>query len=243
GIKGESGGGGFAAAAALYARDRQGPTFAFQHLIYPMIDDRTAVRKDLHPYVGEFVWTQENNYFGWRSLLGEEPGSADVSPYAAAARAVDVSGLPPTYISVGGLDVFLEENMIYAAGLSRAGVPVEFHMIRGRITASIGLRMPALPSRPSTTTARRCVASCMDRTPQRFRQAFTPAASANRGQLPRTPTALQRTLFSVVTRRVSATGAQRKKRDPADGLPLTVRKRSFALRPSDGKVCPLAAVE
>jgi acetyl esterase/lipase len=49
GIKGESGGGGFAAAAALYARDQQGPKFAFQHLIYPMIDDRTAVRKDLHP--------------------------------------------------------------------------------------------------------------------------------------------------------------------------------------------------
>ena len=67
--------------------------------------------------------------------------------------------------------------------------------------------MPALPSRPSTTTARRCVASCTDRTPQRFRQAFTPAASANRGQLPRTTTALQRTLFAVVTRRVSATGA------------------------------------
>jgi acetyl esterase/lipase len=95
GIKGESGGGGFAAGAALYARDRQGPKFAFQHLIYPMIDDRTAVRKDLHPYVGGFVWTQENNYFGWRSLLGEEPGSADVSPYAAAARAADLSGLPP----------------------------------------------------------------------------------------------------------------------------------------------------
>src|SRR5271170_4247762 len=61
GIKGESGGGGFAAAAALYARDREGPRFAFQHLIYPMIDDRTAVRKDLHPYVGEFVWTQADN--------------------------------------------------------------------------------------------------------------------------------------------------------------------------------------
>jgi acetyl esterase/lipase len=55
GIKGESGGGGFAAAVTLYARDQQGPKFAFQHLIYPMIDDRTAVRKDLHPHVGEFV--------------------------------------------------------------------------------------------------------------------------------------------------------------------------------------------
>jgi acetyl esterase/lipase len=128
GIKGESGGGGFAAAAALFARDRSGPKFAFQHLIYPMIDDRTAVRKDLHPYVGEFVWTQANNYFGWRSLLGAEPGSADVSPYAAAARAAD---LPPTYISVGGLDLFLEENLIYADRLSRAGVPVEFHLYPG----------------------------------------------------------------------------------------------------------------
>lgn len=128
GIKGESGGGGFAAGAALYARDRPGPKYAFQHLIYPMIDDRSAVRKDLHPYVGEFVWTQANNHFGWRSLLGAEPGSAGVSPYAAAARAEDVSGLPPTYISVGGLDLFLEENLAYADRLSRAGVPVEFHL-------------------------------------------------------------------------------------------------------------------
>ncbi len=128
GIKGESGGGGFAAAAALFARDRAGPKYAFQHLIYPMIDDRTAVRTDLHPHVGEFIWTQANNHFGWRSLLGREPGGADVSPYAAASRAADVAGLPPTYISVGGLDLFLEENMVYADRLSRAGVPVEFHM-------------------------------------------------------------------------------------------------------------------
>ena len=128
GIKGESGGGGLAAGVALYARDRSGPKFSFQHLIYPMIDDRSAVRKDLHPYVGEFVWTQQNNYFGWRSLLGKEPGSADISPYAAPSRAADVSGLPPTFMSVGGLDLFLEENMAYADRLSRAGVPVEFHL-------------------------------------------------------------------------------------------------------------------
>ena len=128
GIKGESGGGGFAAGAALYARDRDGPKFAFQHLIYPMIDDHSAIRTDLHPCVGEFVWTQANNLFGWRSLLGREPGSPDVSPYAAAARAKDVAGLPPTYLSVGGLDLFLEENIAYADRLNRAGVPVEFHL-------------------------------------------------------------------------------------------------------------------
>jgi len=131
GIKGESGGGGLAAGVVLYARDQAGPKFAFQHLIYPMIDDRSAVRKDLHPQVGEFVWTQGNNHFGWQSLLGQEPGAADVSPYASAARAADVSGLPPTYISVGGLDLFLEENLAYAERLSRANVPVELHIYPG----------------------------------------------------------------------------------------------------------------
>lgn len=128
GIKGESGGGGLAAGAALYARDQDGPKFAFQHLIYPMIDDRTAVRQDLHPLVGEFVWTRDNNHYGWRSLLGHEPGAAGTSPYAAASRIADVAGLPPTFLSVGGLDLFLEENVAYADRLGRAGVPVEFHL-------------------------------------------------------------------------------------------------------------------
>ena len=131
GIKGESGGGGIAAGVAIYARDKNGPALAFQHLIYPMIDDRTAVRTDLNPYVGEFVWTQEHNLFGWRALLGQEPGSGNVSPYAAASRADDVSKLPPTYIAVGALDLFVEENVQYAHRLSCAGVPVELHVYPG----------------------------------------------------------------------------------------------------------------
>src|SRR6516164_9858716 len=88
-------------------------------------------REGLNPHVSEFVWTQRHDHFGWRALLGREPGSAGISPYAAASRAEDVSALPPTYISVGGLDLFLEENMAYAARLSRAGVSVEFHLYPG----------------------------------------------------------------------------------------------------------------
>ena len=125
GIKGESGGGGFAAGAALYARERSGPKFAFQHLIYPMIDDRTAIRDDLASLRRRIhLDASEQSFRAGRSPLGDEPGSAGVSPYAAAARATDVSGLPPTYISVGGLDLFLEENMTYADSIEpgrRAG--------------------------------------------------------------------------------------------------------------------------
>jgi triacylglycerol lipase len=106
---------------------------AFQHLIYPMIDDRTCVAEAPFPFVGDYVWTPESNRFGWTSLLGRAPGGEDVSPYAAAARVGDVAGLPPTFIAVGGLDLFLEENLAYATRLSRAGVPVELHVYPGAV--------------------------------------------------------------------------------------------------------------
>ncbi len=131
GVMGESAGGGLAAALALLARDRREHKLTFQHLIYPMLDDRTCVTRSPHPFAGEFLWTPDNNAFGWSSLLGVAPGTPDVSPYAAAARATDLSGLPPTFISTGALDLFVEEDMEYARRLIRAGVPVEMHVYAG----------------------------------------------------------------------------------------------------------------
>jgi len=130
GVMGESAGGGLAAALALLARDRGEFRLAFQHLTYPMIDDRTCL-SDQHPHTGEFIWTPHNNRFGWAALLGQEPGGPDVSPYAAAARATDLTGLPPAYIMTGALDLFLEEDMDYARRLIRAGVPTELHVYPG----------------------------------------------------------------------------------------------------------------
>ena len=131
GVMGESAGGGLAAALSLLARDRGEYALAFQHLIYPMIDDRTCAAAEPHPYAGEFVWTPQANRFGWRSLLGREPGGEGVSPYAAAARAERLEGLPPAYIATGSLDLFLEEDLAYAQRLLRAGVPVELHVYPG----------------------------------------------------------------------------------------------------------------
>jgi triacylglycerol lipase len=137
GVMGESAGGGLAAALALLVRDRGEYKFAFQHLTYPMLDDRTCVGEQ-HPWTGEFIWTPHNNRFGWAALLGEEPGGADISPYAAAARADDLSGLPPTYIMTGSLDLFLEEDLEYARRLLRAGVPTELHVFPGGFHAFDG---------------------------------------------------------------------------------------------------------
>lgn len=129
-VMGESAGGGLAAALALLARDRGEYPIAFQLLDSPMIDDRTCIRPP-HPVTGEYVFTPESNRFGWRCLLGAEPGSNGVSPYAAAARAEDLSGLPPAFIATGALDLFLDENIDYAARLARAGVAIELHVYPG----------------------------------------------------------------------------------------------------------------
>ena len=131
GVMGESAGGGLAAALALLARDRGEHRLAFQHLIYPMLDDRTCVTTDPHPHVGRFVWTPQMNLFGWTALLGRPPGSPDISFYAAAARAPDLSRLPPTFIATGALDLFLEEDLGFGGRLLRAGVPVEMHVYPG----------------------------------------------------------------------------------------------------------------
>lgn len=131
GVMGESAGGGLAAALALLARDRGEYRLSFQHLIYPMLDDRTCVHADPHPYAGEFIWPPHNNRFGWSALLGHEPGADGVSPYAAPARATDLSGLPPTFISTGALDLFVEEDIDYARRLMRVGVPTELHVYPG----------------------------------------------------------------------------------------------------------------
>jgi triacylglycerol lipase len=131
GVMGESAGGGLAAALTLLVRDRGELRLAFQHLHSPMLDDRTCVSEDPNPYAGEFVWTRQNNLFGWSSLLGRAPGSDGVSPYAAPARAATLEGLPTAFISIGALDLFVDENLRYVQRLLHAGVPTELHVHAG----------------------------------------------------------------------------------------------------------------
>lgn len=128
-VMGESAGGGLATAVALLARDRGGPSVARQILLYPMLDDRNT---EPDPEIAPFAaWTYDDNATGWGALLGDAVGGPDVSAYAAPARATDLAGLPAAYVEVGQLDIFRDGDLEYAKGLSRAGVPVEFHLHPG----------------------------------------------------------------------------------------------------------------
>jgi acetyl esterase/lipase len=129
-IGGASAGGGLAAGLALLTRDRAEVGVVHQLLVYPMIDDRN-VAPPSETLADTLIWGRENNRVGWRSYLGREPGGAEVSFYAAAARATDLRGLPPAYIPVGDIDLFLDENIDYAQRLVAAGVPTELHVYPG----------------------------------------------------------------------------------------------------------------
>jgi|HubBroStandDraft_1064217.scaffolds.fasta_scaffold49118_3 acetyl esterase/lipase len=129
GIGGVSAGGGLAASLALLARDRGEVPIAFQLLDCPMLDDRQITVSS--QWDGLPVWSRGSNTFGWRSYLGELYGTADVPYTAAPARAEDLSGLPPAFVSVGSVDGFLDEDVTYAMRLNHAGVPVELHVYPG----------------------------------------------------------------------------------------------------------------
>ena len=130
-IGGESAGGGHAAALTILARDRGEVPVCFQILDSPMLDDRTGSIGEPHPFAGKFVWTPESNRFGWQALLGVEPGGEKVPIGAVPSRTQDLGGLPATCITIGALDLFLEETLEYSRRLSRAGVPLELHVIPG----------------------------------------------------------------------------------------------------------------
>ncbi|MEX3755961.1 esterase/lipase [Mycobacteroides abscessus subsp. massiliense] len=128
-VLGNSAGGGLTASMALLARDRGGPVIAQQLLMAPMLDDRpTVVDPEMRPFL---VWTPEDNITGWHALLGAKVGASDVPIYAAPARATDLTGLPPAYIEVGGLDFLRQQAFDYASRLAAARVPVEVHSFPG----------------------------------------------------------------------------------------------------------------
>jgi acetyl esterase/lipase len=129
GIGGVSAGGGLAAALALLARDRGEVPVAFQLLDCPMLDDRQATRSSQMDTLP--VWSRESNEFGWRAYLGDLYGRDDVPYTAAPARATDLTGLPPAFVSVGSIDGFLDEDVEYALRLNHAGVDAELHVYPG----------------------------------------------------------------------------------------------------------------
>lgn len=142
-VGGASAGGGLAACVAQIAHDR-GLPLALQLLLYPMLDDRTALRTD--PAARDaVVWTNRSNRYSWGAYLGHPPSEHEVRRYASAARRDDLSGLAPAWIGVGDVDLFHQEDVDYARRLTEAGVRCDLHVVPGMYHAA-DLMKPGHPA-------------------------------------------------------------------------------------------------
>ncbi|MBQ2208906.1 MAG: alpha/beta hydrolase [Prevotella sp.] len=136
-IEGESAGGGLAARLALYNRDKGKVPLKGQVLIYPMLDYRTGGENDIYKneYTGGCVWSKENNVFGWGKLIegqDKELSAEEMIYFSPAVATVEqLKGLPETFMIVGSLDLFCDEDISYAQKLMEAGVFIEFYMEPG----------------------------------------------------------------------------------------------------------------
>ena len=134
-VGGNSAGGGLAAALALRAHEEGFVQLLFQLLVYPMLDDRTAARPDAEAS-SRRVWSNTANAFGWSSYLRSVDRDAPVPSLAAPARYPDLAGAPPTWIGVGTVDLFHDEDVAYSERLTAAGVPCELLVVPGAFTVS-----------------------------------------------------------------------------------------------------------
>lgn len=131
GVIGESAGAGLAAALALLARDRRSVPLACQVLIYPMLTPPQhsidVVAPDVR--IGRFIWTRASNNFCWSAFLA----GAAAERNTIAGLASDLTALPPAFLAIGQLDLFLHDDVAFASRLHRAGGAVELHLYPGAI--------------------------------------------------------------------------------------------------------------
>ncbi|WP_329560439.1 alpha/beta hydrolase [Kitasatospora sp. NBC_01266] len=155
-VAGRSAGGALAAAVALAARDRGGPRLAFQLLLVPALDDRCAL-----PSVDTCV---DGRIVDGRVVRGMWPlylGSATADPYAAPARAEDLTGLPPAYLEICQADALRDEALEYGRRLMTADVHTELHVVPGAFHLFEGYAPDTRLARRATATWTSAIASAL----------------------------------------------------------------------------------
>lgn len=134
-VGGMSAGGCLAAATALMARDRGGPSLCFQMLLIPALDNRHQTHSS-HEIADPRSWNRTSSLAAWVEYGGPD-FLEETSPYLAPARAGDLRGLPPCFVDVAEVDNLRDEGIEYAMRLMQAGVRTELHVFPGTCHGSM----------------------------------------------------------------------------------------------------------
>jgi acetyl esterase len=105
------------------ARDRGGPSLAFQLLIYPVTAPAKGTQSASYTENAEnYLLTRGSMEWFWDHYLASpEDGK---NPYASPLHAPDLAGLPPAMVVTAEFDPLRDEGIAYARRLEEAGVKV-----------------------------------------------------------------------------------------------------------------------
>ncbi|MGF1426888.1 alpha/beta hydrolase [Kitasatospora sp. LaBMicrA B282] len=166
-IGGDSAGGNLAAATTLLARERSGPAFRHQLLVYPNTDqfaDTPSRRENTDPLL-----FNHRSVDWYRSHYLADPAHGH-DPLASPLRAADLSGLPPATVITAEYDPLRDEGEQYAERLRAAGVPVEATRYAGMVHGFFAMAGVLDDGRTALAQAAR-----------RLRAAFDAAPAGDRG--------------------------------------------------------------
>lgn len=130
-VGGDSAGGNLAAVVALMARDRGGPSVAYQLLIYPATAPMSTDFASRVDNAEGYLLTTPSMVWFWDHYLSS-PADA-TNPYATPISASDLSGLPPAMVITAEFDPLRDEGAAYAERLQQAGVTVKTSRYNGVI--------------------------------------------------------------------------------------------------------------
>ena len=123
GVGGDSAGGNLAAAVALMARDRGGPSLAFQLLIYPVTAPAAGTPfASYQENADGYLLTKNAMEWFWDHYLATADDGKN--PYASPLHAENLENLPPALVVTCGFDPLRDEGEAYAERLRSAGVTV-----------------------------------------------------------------------------------------------------------------------
>ena len=129
-VAGDSAGGNLAAATALLARDRDGPSIASQVLVYPVTGDPRGTDSYSENAEGYFLTADQMEWYHDR-YLADDIDAGNV--YARPRLCRDLSGLPPATVITAGFDPLRDDGAAYARALAEDGVDVAYHNFPGLI--------------------------------------------------------------------------------------------------------------
>ncbi|KAK7418932.1 hypothetical protein QQX98_003635 [Neonectria punicea] len=129
-VSGGSGGASIAMGSTMLCCNNQKKYPCALMLLTPMLDDRDRTTSSKQ-FARDRPWCGTTNRMAWDHVLGPERGGDAVSELVAPARAMDLRGLPPTFIDAGAYEVFRDEAVAVASQLWKSGVSAELHVWPG----------------------------------------------------------------------------------------------------------------